>query len=256
MKCSTLRGIFVRPGVLFAVTAALAAVAPPAGAAVISVDFQPNSYFAGRAPVDFTGVESQAAAADPVFYASDIWNHLSIAPDPTFTPNPSFSGLVDSAGNATSVGISFTGTVGSADDVPIDNSGSDAVENDYILIAPANTVGYVISGLPADTSVALYLYAPNFGLPSGFNSLTSRGYQFTANGNTITVNSGPSGNALAFVTTDAGGDISGVWSSGSNEGDLSGLQIATPEPSSVTLAAGGILLALGGLLRRKRPAGR
>ncbi len=228
-------------------------MAAPTQAGVISVDFQPNGAFAGRNPVDFSGVESQAAAADPAFAASSVWNYLEIAPGSQNTTNPSFGGLVDSTGAVTGVSISFTGSISAADDNPIDNSGSDAVENDYFYLylgGTSDSAGYAIAGLPADTTVALYLYAPNF------TQYGSRGYQLTANGNTIAVSSGPNGNALASVTTDASGDISGVWSIlQGNEGDLSGLQIAygdnpVPEPSSVVLAAAGILLALAGMRRR------
>ena len=236
-------------------TTALAALTLPAHAGtIISVNFQSNAPFDGRAPVSFTGVESQASAAYSAFGASNIWNNLSIAPDPTHTTDPSFSGLVDSTGAATGVGISFTGTIGAANDVPIDNVGSDAVENEYFLIwtgVTSTTAGYAITGLPADTQVALYLYAPNF------TQFGSRGYQLTANGSVITVPSGPSDNALAFVTTDASGDISGVWSTPPGiEGDFSGFQLAyspsgsaVPEPATLTLF--GVALTGLGLLRRR-----
>jgi hypothetical protein len=153
---------------------------------------EPSAPFAGRAPIDFTGVESAAAANNPIFGSngSNTWNHLSIAPGPAPT-NPSFSNFVDSAGNPTSVGISFTGSVASANDTPVDTKDSDALENDYFLHFK-NTVDYTISGLPADTLAAFYLYSPNF---THFDSgdptdEPNRGFQLTANGSTIDVPSG------------------------------------------------------------------
>ncbi len=67
-------------------------------------------------------------------------------------------------------------------------------------------------------------------------------------------------NALAYVMTDASGDISGVWSTpDGNEGDWSGFQIAygatlTPEPGSVLLVSLG--LVFGFIVMRKRVRGQ
>jgi hypothetical protein len=250
------------------VPAAALAFAAAANGAVIRVDMQPSTAFSGNAPVNFSGVESQAAAADSQFGSdgANIWNYLTEAPN-TGVYSASFDGLVDSTGAATSVNLSLNSANGffAADDTPIDNSGSDGVENDYFGII-SSTVNYTISGLPADTEVALYLYAPNF---THFDSgdptdQPSRGYQLTANGAAITVNSGSSNNALAFVTTDASGDISGVWSApNGNEGDWSGFQLAfssspdAPEPSTGALIATGLVvlpLSAARGRRRRRPA--
>jgi len=230
---------------------------------VIRVQMEPNAPFSGRAPISFTGVESAAAAADPVFGSdgSNTWNYLTIGPCcATFATNPSFSNLVDSAGNTTGVGVAFTGTFTSANDTPVDTNNSNALDNEYFLITN-QTVDYSITGLPASTQVALYLYSPNF---THFDSVyppgePSRGYTLTANGTTINVPSGfGTNNALTFVTTDSSGDISGVWTTGGlNEGDWSGFQIAynpsmVPEPSYL-LVIGPALAALA-LIRRKRAA--
>ena len=239
-----------------------------ARADVIRVDFQPNSAFSGRAPVNFNGVEAQAAAANPVFGSngSNTWNYLSLAPYPTTTSNPSFSNLVNSAGAATTVGISFTGALSAADDSPIDNVGSDGVENDYFFIdagSASATALYTITGLPANTQVALYLYSPNFRWFDSVNSVNrpSRAYTLTASGQTISVPSGTGtgNNALAFVQTNVLGQIVGTWSTAGNEGDWSGFQIAfspatpAPEPASTSLLclSFGLLIALGRRARRK-----
>jgi len=185
-------------------------------------------------------VESHAAAADPIFAStgSNTWNYLAIDPFDAATTNPSFSNLVDSAGSATGVAISFTGNVSAANDEPVDNNGSDALENEYFLICGSScgtisaSVTYTISGLPANTVVAFYLYSPNFTLTDSGDpvGVPNRGYRLTANSVTVDVPSGYGTNdALAYVTTDASGNISGTWSvPNGNEGDWSGFQIGYP----------------------------
>ncbi len=240
----------------FALLVCLSATTLHATPTVIRADFQPATSFDGRPPVNFTGVESKAAAADPVFGSNgtNTWNHLSVndagtnggAPPVPLTVNPSFPNLLDSTGATTSVTLSFTGTVSGGDDSPTDSSGSDGLENDYFLInylqqgmTIAKSVNYTLSGLPANTTVALFFYVPNFAHAdsSNPNDNGDRGFILTANGQTINVNSGTYNNALAYVTTDANGAISGTWTTAGNEGDWSGMQLAypasqTPAPST------------------------
>src|SRR5262249_15600636 len=85
----------------------LAASTVSARANIISVDFGIDG-----SPVQ-SGVEPAAAAADSVFGNANVWNHLNLV---EFGPqaDPTFSSLLDSNGNTTSVGFSIVGTVGGA----------------------------------------------------------------------------------------------------------------------------------------------
>jgi hypothetical protein len=244
------------------------AFAAPSHADVIRVDMQPSPGFDGRTSVNFTGPESSATAANPIFGSdgANAWNYLNITTG-TAT-DPSFSNLANSEGVATGVSIAFTGTVGAANDNPL-FSGSEGVENDYFLICGSgcgnvsSSVTYTISGLPVSTLVALYLYSPSFTQndSSDPTDQPNRGYTLTANGTSVNVPSGSgSENALLYITTDASGDIAGTWSvPDGNEGDWSGFQIgypiassATPLPAALPLFGSG--LGLLGLIasRRKR----
>src|SRR5436305_843262 len=106
------------------------AINTPAPAAVIRVDFQPNAPFNVGPPINFTGVESKAAAANAAFGSDGVntWNYLTVnvsngGNNPTVpSVNPSFVGLLDSTGAATSVGLSFTGNLLGADDQPINST--------------------------------------------------------------------------------------------------------------------------------------
>ncbi len=244
-----------------AISSIIATQIGSADAGLIRVQFEPSSAFVAST-IAFSGVEASAAAADPAFGSSgsNAWNHLTIAPAPTPAVSPSFSNLVDTNGVATGVGLSFTGTVYSANDLPVDNNGSDALENEYFLINPTS-VRYAITGLAANTLMAFYLYSPNFTHYDSSNSVgqPDRGFTLTANGDTINVPSGTGtgNNALAFVTTDSTGTISGTWSTAGNEGDWSGFQLATatvPELSSLVLAATGVALVLGSRAMGRRRA--
>ena len=129
---------------------ALALAALPAQADVIRISMQPSSAFGGRSPLDFTGVESAAAAADPLFGSngSNTWNYITAPPSGTSqVTNPVYSGLLDSAGLTTGVSLSFTGTFDAASDNPLDNNGSNALQNEYFLIGGSTVIDFTISGL-------------------------------------------------------------------------------------------------------------
>jgi hypothetical protein len=232
-----------------------------AGATVISVDMQTSAPFSGRSSIDYNGAEGSATLANSIFGSANLWNVLELAPAGDTTTDPTFSDLKDSTGALTGVSMSFTGVLTAANDVPINNDGSNAVENDYFVNGTGADIGYTIAGLDPNTQVALYLYSPNFVQYDSSNTTDqpNRGFQLTANGDTINVPSGlGSNNALAYVMTDGLGTISGIWSTTGNEGDWSGFQIgypiaATPLPASLPLF-GSALALLGAypLLRRRK----
>jgi hypothetical protein len=82
----------------------------PAHAELISVDFG----YAGS-PMLFSGVESQAAALDPLFANSSLWNGIGLSSDWNQAPanDPTFSNLSDSNGNSTALNFSVLGAVNS-----------------------------------------------------------------------------------------------------------------------------------------------
>ena len=130
----------VHHGLAAAALLASAAMAGGASAKVIRVDLQPSPAFANGAAVNFTGVESKAAATNPLFgsQGTNTWNYLTLPPYPTLTKSIAFLNLVDSAGLATTVGFSIDGSISNSgisagDNAPIDNVGSDGLENDYFL---------------------------------------------------------------------------------------------------------------------------
>ena len=69
-------------------------------------------------------MDSEAATADPVFSAANVWNHLGSSGFNVV--NPSYSNLVDSNGNPTGVGFAITGSIsaygtGNASDALLDD---------------------------------------------------------------------------------------------------------------------------------------
>lgn len=143
-----------------AVPAELLAIAAATQVSAIVVDFQPNGAFSGRNPVNFGGVESQAAAADPAFAASNVWKYLEIPPAPRNTPKSSVGGLVASGGAVTGVSISLTGSISAGDDNPIDNSGSDAVATTTSSSTAAARRTRPITRSPGSPRIPPWRYTP------------------------------------------------------------------------------------------------
>jgi hypothetical protein len=82
----------------------------PVNAELISVDFG----YAGS-PMLFSGMESQAAALDPLFANSSLWNGIGLNSDWNQPPtnDPTYSNLSDNNGDSTGVSFSVLGAVNS-----------------------------------------------------------------------------------------------------------------------------------------------
>jgi hypothetical protein len=87
----------------------LSSAQAPASGLLISVTFKTNNPFGNSPPM--SGPEPAATMANPSFGAANVWNNLFSPWAPPLTKNPSWSNLVDSTGNATSVSLSITGTI-------------------------------------------------------------------------------------------------------------------------------------------------
>lgn len=232
-----------------AVGALLAGLTALAQAALVNVDFNANS-----------GLTQSGAG---VFgSAGDTWNGIGGNIGTSLA-------LVASDNTASGVTLSFSTSGSYADSCP---SGStycgtpfESLMREY-LYARQGTVGTVtLSGLLANATYELVLY----GVP---NTNRRRITEFTANGVTEKTSFNGTDNAMTedvsyvdlFVDADADGKIAITFQqaglnpggiSTSLEGNFNGLQIreftptAVPEPSSLALAAGALLLAR---MRRRR----
>jgi autotransporter-associated beta strand protein len=244
---------------------AVEAVASATEPVLVRVDFQtniePNGWLS--VPVANGTVEPVAGAADPVFGSSgsNIWDVRTIAghnaqPAGVWTTNPTYSNLLDTAtGTATSIGISFSGSVSGAGAYPV---AGDDLRPDYLVLLnkPGFTnypsAGYTISGLAANTPATFFLYCGYTIWPE------NRGFKFTMNGDPATYNVTGMGLKVSGMTDNIG-QITGTWGvlDGEPEADFAGFQLyaqPVPEPSTLALLmAGGIALAYA-WRRRNRTA--
>ena len=209
---------------------------------IISVQFQGTN-----SPVNFQGVEADAAAADAAFANSNEWNYLQ--PSGTTFPD-----LITSTGAASGVSFSTQYVYGY-------NAGTHDLPDDYFYqyIQNASSTPFTITGLAPNEDFTLFLYAYN-----SVNSENDRGEIFTvgsssfdsATGNPASLD--PTHAVDGFITgvTSSNGTISGTWafdpSNDSGEIDWSGFQldvsspVAAPEPGTIVLLASGLgLMILG-----------
>ena len=211
---------------------------------IISAQFQGTA-----SPVNFQGVEADAAAADAAFASSNQWNHLQ--PNGTV---PFTTSLITSTG--ANSGATFTTQF-----VYSYNAGSHNLPDGYFYqyVQNALSTPFTFSGLAPNEDFTLFLYAYN-----SVNSPNDRGESFTVGSSTFDSATGnpasldPTHAVDGFVTgvTSSTGTISGTWafdpSNSSGEIDWSGFQldvssaVAAPEPGTIVLLAGGLgFLILG-----------
>jgi hypothetical protein len=205
---------------------------------IISAQFQGTN-----SPVDFQGVEADAAAADAAFANSNQWNHLQPNGAQPFT-----TALITSTGENSGASFSTQFVYGY-------NAGSHNLPDDYFYqyVQNALSTPFTISGLAPNEDFTLFLYAYN-----SVNSANDRGEIFTVGSSTFDSATGnpasldPTHAVDGFITgvTSSNGTISGTWafdpSNQTGEIDWSGFQldvsstVAAPEPGSIVLLAGGL----------------
>ena len=189
----------------------------------------------------YSGVEPLAAAANPVFGLANAWNDPLLAHDPSTETNPSFSNLIDSQGNTTSVGFQFTGVVDTY--TGTDGSCPNTLMCDFIFIN-GGVLDWTITGLLPNSVNYFYFY--NYGSPyqsyRAFNMAIDTDGNGSLDGN-IFVDAVNGGYAAGIVASPTG-TISGEMQLICCQASWSGFQIyeVTPEPASWLLFAGGLVV--------------
>jgi hypothetical protein len=201
-----------------------------AWAVLISVDLE-SSFTGQHQP--FSGVDPEAAAADSIFNAANIWNHLGTTGFQVV--NPSFQNLVDSNGINTGVSFSITGSISA---FGFDNP-ADALLSDYICWScrgNPDTIDWTIAGLAPSTEYVLFFNGSdsNASTPRQFSMLIdTNGNGSLADEVARTVVS-PPGTLFASVFSDANGRIIGRGIAMGSEANWGGFQLARPARAVVT----------------------
>jgi hypothetical protein len=198
----------------------------------------------------YSGVEPLAAAANPVFGAANDWNDPLLGYLSPET-NPSFSNLLDSQGNVTSVGFQFTGVVDTY--TGTDGSCPNTLMCDFIYLN-GGALDWTITGLTPNSVNYMYFY--NYGSAAQSYRVFNMALDTDGNGSldgNFTVDA-VNGVYAAPILASPTGTISGEMQCClSGQASWSGFQIdeqTAPEPASLVLFAGGMVLL--GALRKRR----
>ncbi|MBN1910398.1 MAG: hypothetical protein JW818_11705, partial [Pirellulales bacterium] len=171
------------------------------------------------------GYGNQKGPIDYVFPNGEVGNYLEMqavdaAASSSYDTTPmTWSGLVDSAGSATSVAFTFLGTddlVGWAGTIAPPGNGQTGLNNDYMLVLPAgNSYGtttdgsydFEITGLSASTNYRL-------GLVSSSDYHNTKGLDFSFDGGAVAreLRNAYLTNTIVTVQSDATGKITGTVS--------------------------------------------
>jgi PEP-CTERM motif len=240
----------------------------PSQAQLYSVAFKTNNPAGNTGPV--SGSEAAATAANPAFGAANVWNNL-FAPAALDT-NLTWSNLVDSAGAASSVGLSITGTVGPTDFTPWEPA-PDPIRTAFLFwnswqdglgaygAGESTNITWKLTGLQPNATYAMFFYGALPDMNRYFN-VTIGGASQQVWSYSDYVPHPLTGTLFAMVYSDASGSITGTgdgsgsgWSGSANEADWAGFQIVrlsstTPEPGSLLLLGSGVL-GIAGMVRRK-----
>jgi hypothetical protein len=237
----------------------------------VNVDFN-GSRGNGGGPVTYTG-QGAYATAD-----THVWNGLYL-PDlsDNGTGGGAFSGLEESNGSATSVGVGLGNSFSQNLQGSSEASGNNLLD-DYLFVGAQSysipSMEFTISGLAADSSYSLYLYGTNGrngdGAAFTIDSLTQStdGAAIpvaTPDGVTNPYGLGYDYVLFTGVVADSSGMITGTFSgptgAPNGEGAFAGFQIVGDIPAAAPLpsAASGGLVLIGGfglwMLARRRVAG-
>lgn len=207
---------------------------------LISVDLQSSYGSEGR---NFSGVDTEAATASPLFAAANVWNHIGTT---GFDVTTDVSGLVDSTGSPTTVGFktSAHGAYGAS------WFGPSNLLNDYFYWDDGYDTGPVLNweiyGLVPGETYVLFLNGSNSNAysPRQFLMRVDTDGDGDLFDETETPVVSPPGTLFADVVANATGKILGMGiKQGKVEPNWGGFQLAVPPVQAIpTLSEWGMIL--------------